>query len=156
MKKIFLFVMACICLLSFTVYASENEETENINKQAQIVDSVEPVQEDQTETYENVYVDVKMNGDGYYSFMSDVKLDYVNGEIGSLNLDEPILLSFAISSKYGKEAWLFDKNEGEALLRKLNEINQELKKQGNQSLSSKVEKIISELKNKGPIAGSST
>ena len=154
MKKIFLFVMACICLLSFTVYASENEET--INKQAQIVDSVEPVQEDQTETYENVYVDVKMNGDGYYSFMSDVKLDYVNGKIGSLNLDEPILLSFAISSKYGKEAWLFDKNEGEALLRKLNEINQELKKQGNQSLSSKVEEIISELKNKGPIAGSST
>ena len=123
-------MMACICLLSFTVYASENEETENINKQAQIVDSVEPVQEDQTETYENVYVDVKMNGDGYFSF--------------------------AISSKYGKEAWLFDKNEGEALLRKLNEINQELKKQGNQSLSSKVEEIISELKNKGPIAGSST
>ena len=154
MKKIFIFVMTCICLLPFTVYASENEETENINKQAQIVDSVEPVQEDQTETYENV--DVKMNGDGYYSFMSDVKLDYVNGKIGSLNLDEPILLSFAISSKYGKEAWLFDKNEGEALLRKLNEINQELKKQGNQSLSSKVEEIISELKNKGPIAGSST
>ena len=117
--------MACICLLSFTVYASENEETENINKQAQIVDFVEPVQEDQTETYENVYVDVKMNGDGYYSFMSNVRLDYVNGEIGSLNLDEPILLSFAISSKYGKEAWLFDKNEGEALLQKLNKINKE-------------------------------
>ena len=85
-----------------------------------------------------------------------MKLDYVNGKIGTLNLEEPILLSFAISSKYGKEAWLFDKNEGEALLRKLNEINQELKKQGNQSLSSKVEEIISELKNKGPIAGSST
>lgn len=97
MKKFLMLIMICFFTIPLAVYASNDGAKNNYKS----VEPINIVSEDITETYENMCVDIGVNGDGYYSLMSDVEINYVDNEIGYIYLDEPTLLSYVISSKYG-------------------------------------------------------
>lgn len=152
-KKVIFVISLLLLTLPIVVYASEDENTNELELRN---DNIEIIPKVETKNYENMCVDIKINEDGFYSLMSNVQVHYVNGEIDYLSLDEPTLLSFVISSQYNHALWLLDKNEGEKIINNLTELKNELEKQGDDEQAIKIKNIIEYFKNIGPITGAST
>lgn len=151
MKKIFILIMFCFFTASLTIYAAGDNENNNY----QTAEPIEIVSE-KTKMYEDICVDVGINGDGYYSMIGDVEIKYSNEEILYIYLDEPTLLSFVVSSKHGNGVWLLDKDDGEKILQNLTTVKEKLKSQGSEELAINIEQIISEFRSNGPITNAST
>ena len=137
MKKYIFLTILLLFTLPLVIHADEDK---NIND-LQLKKPIEIVSKDETKSYENMNIDVQVNKDGYYSLMSNTEIHYSDGEIDYISLDEPILLSFQLSSQRNGGIWLLDKNE--------------LKKQGNNDQLTKIENIIEYLTSTGPITDAS-
>ena len=109
MKKYIFLTILLLFTLPLVIHADEDK---NIND-LQLKKPIEIVSKDETKSYENMNIDVQVNKDGYYSLMSNTEIHYSDGEIDYISLDEPILLSFQLSSQRNGGIWLLDKNEGE-------------------------------------------
>ncbi len=66
--------------------------------------------DERTEEYEDVCVDIANNG-GYYALMSKVVIDYYQGEVVAIYVEEPITLAFEVPDKYTNGVGVVDGND---------------------------------------------
>lgn len=112
--------------------------------------------DEETINYEVVYTDIQVNEDGYYGLMGPVELTYYKGDLTNIYIDDPALLYFAVSSQFDGGVYILDLTEGEALIGELTVISKELTKFGDTTLAEKINQIINQIQNCGPITGAST
>lgn len=98
MKKLFGIVLALIMLI--TMVGCQNDMT----TKAEYTVGVD------SEEYDYVCVDIAKDS-GYYSLMSKVKVDYYQGEIAGVHVEEPTLLAFKVPDKYTNGIGTIDGNE---------------------------------------------
>lgn len=66
--------------------------------------------DERTEEYECVIVDVEDNG-GHYSLMTKVTIEYYDGEVVNIFIDEPAVLAFQVPEKYNDGVGIVDGND---------------------------------------------
>ena len=66
--------------------------------------------DERTEEYECVIVDVEDNG-GHYSLMTKVTIEYYDGEVVNIFIDEPAVLAFQVPEKYNNGVGIVDGND---------------------------------------------
>lgn len=101
-------------------------------------------------------INIVVNEDGYYSLLGEVALNYSENGLSYISINDPILLSFSVSSEYNNGVWVLDLDEGEQILTDLNSIASELSETGDTDLQQKVESIIDILSYSGPYTEAST
>ena len=88
--------------------------------------------EERTEEYESVCVDIANNG-GYYALMSKVVIEYYQGEIVAISIDEPATLAFEVPDEYTNGVGIVDGNDVLDLTSQIhtylanNDVNEETK-----------------------------
>lgn len=112
--------------------------------------------DEETINYKVVCTDIKVNEDGYYALTGPVELTYYQGELTNIYIDDPTLLYFAVSSRFDGGVYILDLTEGEALIGELTAISEELTESGNTALAERINQMIEQLQNCGPITGAST
>lgn len=75
--------------------------------------------DEHTEEYEAVCVDIANNG-GYYALMSKVVIDYYQGEVVSIYVEEPAVLAFKVPDKYTNGVGTIDGNKVLEMTDKIN------------------------------------
>ena len=70
---------------------------------------------DALQRFEGVPVQISANGDGQYLFVSDIELRMGQFGVEDVYIDQPTLLSYAVSSAYADGAWVLDGAEAEQL-----------------------------------------
>ena len=88
MKKI-LSLLLIIALL-FTLAGCGAGEATEADTSPPTQESTEPTEE--RVEYDNLYIDIGVNEDGYYGLMGPAELTYYNGELVSVYIDDPALL----------------------------------------------------------------
>ena len=73
-------------------------------------DLVTTLPDERTEEYDCVIVDIENNG-GHYSLMSKITIEYYNGELVNIFLDEPALLAFQVPEEYTNGVGIVDGND---------------------------------------------
>ena len=101
-------------------------------------------------------INIVVNEDGYYSLLGEVALNYSENGLSYISINDPILLSFSVSSEYNNGVWILNLDEGEKILTDLNSIASELSETGDTDLQQKVESIIDILSYSGPYTKAST
>lgn len=66
--------------------------------------------DERTEEYEHAIVDIENNG-GYYSLMTKVTIEYYDGEVVNIFIDEPALLAFQVPEEYTNGVGIVDGND---------------------------------------------
>lgn len=66
--------------------------------------------DERTEEYEYVIVDVEDNG-GHYSLMTKVTIEYYDGEVVNIFIDEPAVLAFQVPEEYTNGVGVVDGND---------------------------------------------
>lgn len=66
--------------------------------------------DERTEEYECVIVNVEDNG-GHYCLMTKVTIEYCDGEVVNIFLDEPAVLAFQVPEEYTNGVGIVDGNE---------------------------------------------
>lgn len=66
--------------------------------------------DERTEEYECVIVDVEDNG-GHYCLMTKVTIEYYDGEVANIFIDEPAVLAFQVPEKYNNGVGIVDGND---------------------------------------------
>lgn len=112
--------------------------------------------DEETINYEVVYTDIQVNEDGYYGLLGPVELTYYKGDLTNIYIDDPALLYFAVSSQFDGGVYILDLTEGETLISELIVISEELMESGSTALAERINRIIEQLQNCGPITGAST
>lgn len=112
--------------------------------------------DDHTETYDSVCVDVSAHGDGFYSLMSNVEIHYYDGDIGYISINDPTLLAFQVSSMYKGGVWMLDLDEGQTIMNELTDVSETLREQGDSELAGKIENLIEIMSRSGPFTNAST
>lgn len=88
--------------------------------------------DERTEEYECVIVDVEDNG-GHYSLMTKVTIEYYDGEVVNIFIDEPAVLAFQVPEKYNNGVGIVDGNDVLDLTSQIhtylatNDVNEETK-----------------------------
>lgn len=136
MKKLLAILLSLTMVLAFT--GCQTKEPEITSEQI---------------TEDFVCIGIRTHEDGYYSLMSSVELNYYEGELSEIYIDEPTLLAFAVSSFYNGGVYILDLAEGEELINELSAIAEETE---NPELVSRINAIIEYLQQIGPITGAST
>ena len=111
---------------------------------------------DHTETYDSVCVDVSAHEDGFYSLISNVEIHYYDGGIGYISINDPTLLAFQVSSMYKGGVWMLDLDEGQTIMDELTNVSETLKEQGDSELAGKIENLIEIMSRSGPFTNAST
>lgn len=109
-----------------------------------------------TQRYESAIVDIQTNGDGYYSLMSDIELQFGENGVECVYVEEPTLLAFSVSSEHQGGVWVLDLNEGNTVLASLEEIRTALSQSGNTDLAEKIDAVIQQFETAGPFTSAST
>lgn len=152
MKKILSLLL--IFALLFTLAGCGAGETTEADTSPPTQESTEPTEE--RVEYDNLYIDIGVNEDGYYGLMGPAELTYYNGELESVYIDDPALLYFAVSSFFGGGVYLVDMPDGDAIIDELSAVAEELKATGQTELAAKIDAIIAVFVQSGPITGAST
>lgn len=66
--------------------------------------------DERTEEYEHAIVDIENNG-GHYSLMTKVTIEYYDGEVVNIFIDEPAVLAFQVPEKYNNGVGIVDGND---------------------------------------------
>lgn len=66
--------------------------------------------DERTEEYEHAIVDIENNG-GHYSLMTKVTIEYYDGEVVNIFIDEPALLAFQVPEEYTNGVGIVDGND---------------------------------------------
>lgn len=66
--------------------------------------------DERTEEYECVIIDVEDNG-GHYSLMTKVTIEYYDGEVVNIFIDEPAVLAFQVPEEYTNGVGIVDGND---------------------------------------------
>ena len=66
--------------------------------------------DERTEEYEHAIVDIENNG-GHYSLMTKVTIEYYDGEVVNIFIDEPAVLVFQVPEKYNNGVGIVDGND---------------------------------------------
>lgn len=121
-------------------------------------EATEPTTEPTEErvAYDNAYIDIGVNEDGYYGLMGPVEITYYDGELASIYIDDPALLYFTVSSLFGGGVYLVDMPDGDAIIDELTAVAEELKAAGQTELAAKIDAIIAIFVQSGPITSAST
>lgn len=88
--------------------------------------------DERTEEYECVIVDVEDNG-GHYCLMTKVTIEYYDGEVVNIFIDEPAVLAFQVPEKYNNGVGIVDGNDVLDLTSQIhtylatNDVNEETK-----------------------------
>ena len=117
-------------------------------------ESTEPTEE--RVAYDNIYIDIGVDEDGYYGLMGPAELTYYDGELVSVYVDDPALLYFAVSSFWGGGVYLVDMPDGDTIIDELSAVAEQLKATGQTELAAKIDAIIAVFVQSGPITGAST
>lgn len=110
----------------------------------------------QTESYDNVCVDISKNKNGFYSVTGDVEIHYINGTVDSISIHDPTLYAFQVSSAHKGGIWVMDMDEGEAMKQEFSDIAASLRSCGKTELAQRVEKEMDRLAKSGPFTQAST
>lgn len=113
-------------------------------------------EDDHTETYDSVCVDVSVHEDGFYSLISNVEIHYYDGGIGYISINDPTLLAFQVSSIYKGGVWMLDLDEGQTIMDELTDVSETLKEQGDSELAGQIENLIEIMSRSGPFTNAST
>lgn len=144
-------LMAAICSTATLLTMSSEEpqwaEEESPDEQAQ---------EKEIQQSDHALVDIAVNGDGHYSLMGDVKVQFDGEQVESISIKEPMLLAFSVSSKHQGGVWIMDRDEGEDMLASMEELHRILSQSGNTDLAKQVHALIERFEMAGPISGAST
>lgn len=66
--------------------------------------------DERTEEYEHAIVDIENNG-GHYSLMTKVTIEYYDGEVVNIFIDEPAVLAFQVPETYNNGVGIVDGND---------------------------------------------
>lgn len=110
----------------------------------------------QTQRYEDVFVDIRANGDGHYSLVGTAEVQLGERGVERLTLEEPALLAFSVSSAYAGGVWVMDLKQGETVLSSLREVQTSLSRSGNTALAQEIGSVIAQLETAGPYTQAST
>ena len=152
MKKI-LSLLLIIALL-FTLAGCGAGETTEADTSPPTQEITEPTEE--RVAYDNLYIDIGVNEDGYYGLMGPAELTYYDGELMSVYVDDPALLYFTVSSFWGGGVYLVDMPDGDTIIDELSAVAEQLKATGQTELAAKIDAIIEIFVQSGPITGAST
>ena len=152
MRKVITFIATALIASALTAYGMVAYQ----GSQMAAPDVITISAEDSTVDASKLCVDVTVNGDGYYSLMSDVELSYYNGELSSILIDDPVLLAFQVSSEHNGGVWLMNLDEGQSTIAELTETVNELQEKGESELAERIRQIVDTLMRCGPYTHEST
>lgn len=103
---------------------------------------------------EGVTVDVEVNGDGHYTYLADVAVDFgEDGLIQAVTVENTALLAFSVSSLYEGGVYLYSGTEMQEVIAQLESAADAAEDEAAKEL---IEGVIEALANGGPIVGEST
>ena len=146
MRKIIALIAAFFMILPLSACGTSAMETKNTGA----------YEDDHTETYDSVCVDVSAHEDGFYSLISNVEIHYYDGGIGYISINDPTLLAFQVPSMYKGGVWMLDLDEGQTIMDELTNVSKTLKEQGDSELAGKIENLIEIMSRSGPFTNAST
>jgi predicted nucleic acid-binding Zn ribbon protein len=88
-KKLLAFLLCIVVCFAFSACSSNN-----------VKGSSDIAELEETENIDNVVVDIKTPDGTYYSTFSNVKINYYNGNISYISIDNSAILAFNISDNY--------------------------------------------------------
>lgn len=97
-------LMGCQKATAPTIDTTEPPTTESSS------DLVPTLPDERTEEYEHAIVDIENNG-GHYSLMTKVTIEYYDGEVVNIFIDEPAVLAFQVPEKYNNGVGIVDGND---------------------------------------------
>lgn len=148
MKKNFLGITACFLMLSLAIGESSALAEMKIDQTPKT--KVVTTDEERTEKYNDICVDIGINEDGYYALMGDIEINYSKDAVDYIYVEDPAVLTFNVSSEYKGGVWVMDLDEGQKAIDELTEIVEILKASGNSELTSRIETVIETISNSGP------
>lgn len=153
-KKIFiLFIFFILSFYLGSIDKTEEKDLKILKETALISDSIK----DKVKKYDRIYLDIGTNNDGYYSLVGEAEIHQdEENNINSIYINNPILLAFSVSSEHNGGVWIVDLDEGEKMIKNLEEVSYELKASENKELYEKIMESIQILKNSGPFTKTST
>lgn len=152
MKKFSLFLLLLILIGSLSGCSESYPQVEV--ESTSLVEETTP--EYVTESYPHMIIGISVGEDGYYSLMSDAVIGYYKGEMTSIEIDDPALLAFRVSSDRGGGVYIVDKPDGDAMIEDLTDLAEKLKELGREDLVAEVSRILDILNQSGPITSAST
>lgn len=154
MKKNYLGITACFLMLSLAIGESSALAEMKIDQTPKT--KVVTTDEERTEKYNDICVDIGINEDGYYALMGDIEINYSKDAVDYIYVEDPAVLTFSVSSEYKGGVWVLDLDEGQKAIDELTEIVEILKASGNSELTSRIEAVIETISNSGPFTQAST
>lgn len=158
MKKLLALLLALILVLltaCSTTPAVNNTEAP-ANNETVVSDNTSAPADNENDAVDNVVVGISVGEKGYYCLMADVSLGYYEGEVVEIGITDPALLSFQVSENFDYGVYIFSLTEGDAMLESLATVMQELKSSGQNELAARIQLILDEFANAGPIISAST
>ena len=158
MKKLLAFILALVLMLLTacgTTPAADNTEAYD-NNETVPSDNASAPDDNENSVAENIVVGISVGENGYYCLMADVTLGYYEGEVVEIGITDPALLSFQVSENFDYGVYIFSLTEGDAMLESLATVTQELKSSGQNELAARIQLILDEFANAGPIISAST
>lgn len=156
MKKILsLFLIITLILSLAGCGAGETTKSETSPPSQECTEKTTEKTEERV-AYNNLYINIGVNEDGYYGLAGSAELTYYDGELIGVCIDDPALLYFTVSSRFGGGVYLVDMPDGDAIIDELSAVAEQLKATGQTELAAKIDAIIAVFVQSGPITGAST
>lgn len=158
MKKLLAFLLTLVLMLLTACGTTPTVDNtkELVNNEAIASDNTHATDDNENDVSDNIVVSISVGEKGYYCLMADVTLGYYEGEVVEIGITDPALLSFQVSENFDYGVYIFSLTEGDAMLESLAEIMQELKSSGQNELAARIQLILDEFSNAGPIVSAST
>jgi len=156
MKRMLAVIMTVILLFSITgcgvskdapLSSEPRGETSSVAEEP--TQEIVPLDDDSYENQE-VLVDISVNGDGFYSTYANTKTTVKDGKITEIFIEDPVVLSFQVSSKYGGGVYILPLEDGDYMIDALSELSEQLKASGRNDLAEQIDYIYEMIIESGP------